>query len=112
VGNTHWELVAIAEEPVAAAGQKPAFFRLNLDNGRVLGFGGCNGFFGSVTSEGSTLTFSKVGATLMACQDGMETEKAFMSVLDSTTEYDLTGSTLILRANDRDLATFKTRYFK
>lgn len=111
--NTHWELVAIDGNPVAAAvRQKPPYLRINRENGRVIGFGGCNSFFGSVVADGAALEFKKVGATMMACADEMETETAYLGALDLTTGYDLVGDTLTLKTGERNLAIFEARYFK
>lgn len=45
------------------------------------GSGGCNKFTGGYAIDGDRLTLSQIGATMMACIDGMETEAAFLKAL-------------------------------
>jgi copper homeostasis protein (lipoprotein) len=47
----------------------------------VSGSGGCNRFTGSYELNGERLTFGETAGTMMACIEGMETEKEFFAAL-------------------------------
>lgn len=52
-------------------------------NGRISGYGGCNGYYGSYSIDDNVLTLDDVATHLMACSGRliMETESAYISVL-------------------------------
>jgi heat shock protein HslJ len=80
--GTYWKLVLLGNEPVAAAEkQREAHFVLHPSDKRVSGSGGCNRLAGSYKLEGDGLTFGKLAATMMACPQGMETERNFLAAL-------------------------------
>jgi putative lipoprotein len=58
------------------------------DDGKINGTTGCNRFFGGYVQAGTTVTFTGVGATEMACmEDGvMAQESAFLAILQGETE--------------------------
>lgn len=81
--------------------------------GEVVGFGGCNNFFGSYTQEGQALTFGPLASTKKFCQGKMEAETAFLQSVQNTRQYEAThlamtfidenGETLLqLRRKDWD----------
>jgi len=84
---------------------KVAHFMLDPDDRRVYGNGGCNGFFGTVTTEeNDRIRFSDIASTLMACENS-DTEWAFFEVLEMTDSYHLQGNTLqLFRARMAPLA--------
>jgi heat shock protein HslJ len=59
------------------------------DEGVVSGSGGCNSFFGSYTAaDDGTLTIDEpLGSTMMACEQGMEQEAAFLAALPTVTSF-------------------------
>ena len=80
--GTYWKLVLLGNEPVAAAEkQREAYFILHPADKRVSGSGGCNRLAGSYKLESDRLTFGKIAATMMACLQGMETERNFLAAL-------------------------------
>ncbi|MEZ4875375.1 MAG: META domain-containing protein [Flavobacteriaceae bacterium] len=67
-----------------------------LDKG-VSGNTGCNRFFGNYTLDLYALSFSEIASTEMACdQPIMDTENAFISVLNNTGSYALQNGELVL----------------
>ena len=64
--------------------------------GPVAGFAGCNRYFGAYEKQGSSLTFGPIGATRMACVDGMETEDRFLKMLEQVRSWKLQGQQLLL----------------
>ena len=103
--NTYWKLLEIDGKPVVTPeGMREAHMVLSLDETRVNGNAGCNGFFGSFEVSDNRLEFSALGATMMACPEGMETEHAFLQALDQTTRFAISGAILTLFADDLALA--------
>lgn len=69
------------------------------DEGALYGSGGCNRFIGSwEQGDGSTLTLTPSGTTLMACDEPIANqETAFLAALSSTVSYRLDDDELELR---------------
>ena len=95
--DTYWLLTALGEKPVAPADtQRAAHIILRGDSKQVNGSGGCNRMFGVYELNGDALRFSGVGATKMACKDGMDTETAFLPLLMHVAKYRVDGQKLEL----------------
>lgn len=109
--NTRWKLTALSSLPKGL----PALTRdvfLQLDTGRIKGHGGCNNYFGSYTTLGSTLRFPDVSRTEMYCEEAMEIENKLFEALDNTTHYRITGTKLELLKGQEVLATFEALYLQ
>ena len=82
---------------------------------RVKGNAGCNRFFGGYGTEergeDQGITFGRMGATMMACVDGMDTERAFLDALENTDRYVITGQTMAIYRGDTILARFEAVHF-
>lgn len=108
--DTHWELLELNGTPVATPpGGKAPYLELNSKKASAYGFGGCNRFFGSYRSSGQTLELGALGATRMACPDGMDREQELFAALDSVTRYEIQGSKLLLFADSKLVARFEAR---
>ena len=86
VQGTSWTLVSINGEPPSA---DPAP-TLTFDDARnVSGSAGCNTYTGSATVEGSSISFSPLASTRMACPDAAVTaqETAFLAALGEVEAY-------------------------
>ena len=71
-------------------------------DGRVTGFAGCNDFFGSFVATDKTLEIGPLGATRKACPAPiMQQETAFLAAIESTTDYYIDGSKLVLGDGER-----------
>lgn len=106
LAGKEWVLVELNGSPIAES-PKPATLNLTTDN-KINGHGGCNRYFGSyeILPE-KRIRFSGVGATKMACMQGMDTEQALFAVFSQADSYSLTGSTLSLdQGRDTALARF------
>lgn len=77
----------------------------DIEKNRFSGSGGCNRIMGYVTAEGDRLKFGRVASTLMACKNS-DLEKEFLSALESTVNYKITGNQLILSNPDKELLVF------
>ena len=107
---TYWKLTALGNTPVnvAESAREPHII-LQADS-KMNGSGGCNRMFGSYTVSGDALSFSGVGATKMACQDGMDVETAFLPSLQRVAKYRITGQHLeLLDASGALVARFDAK---
>ena len=107
--RTRWRLVHVEDRPVKAPpSPRQAHLVFDADSGRVTGAGGCNRLSGAYERRGDELTFSKMAGTMMACADGMETEKAFLRALTKVKSFRIEEQNLELRDADGNvLARFE-----
>jgi heat shock protein HslJ len=83
--NTYWKLVRLGDDEVAAVpNQREAHFILHRATRHFSGAGGCNRMTGNYDVEGDRLTFDRVITTMMACAEGMESERKFLAALRQT----------------------------
>ncbi len=77
---TYWKLTYLGDQPIPVVrwAHEPHVI-LHPDTRRASGAGGCNRFTGSYEVNGDRLAFGETAATMMACLEGMETEKAFFA---------------------------------
>ncbi len=98
--NTYWKLTELAEGQVETVdNQREAHFVLHTDNQRVAGATGCNQLMGNYALDEQQIAFQQLATTMMACQDGAETERAFLTALNQTDSWEINGETLTL-SND------------
>jgi heat shock protein HslJ len=101
--DTSWELVSygppddqtevIADSQVTLAFPSPS---------QIEGNGGCNGYGGSYTVEGDTISISDVVSTLMACEDDAVTqqESTYFQALSAAERYEISGSGLVIYTSE------------
>jgi copper homeostasis protein (lipoprotein) len=83
--NTDWTLTRVGDKTVAAgAGQRAPHFVLHAATRRVSGSAGCNRLLGRYEAEDTSLTFSDVASSRMACASGMDVERQFLAALRVT----------------------------
>ena len=62
---------------------------------------------------GDTLRFGKMAGTMMACVDGMDTEKAFLDALGQVNKWKITGQHLeLFDAAGKLVARFEARHIQ
>jgi len=112
--NTYWKLIHLGNRPVTMASkQQEPHFALNSETRRVGGSGGCNRIMGGYELNGDSLTFKQMAGTMMACPEGMDTEKAFLQALSQATNWKITGQHLELyNAAGNTIASFEAVYTK
>lgn len=87
---------------------RPIGFELQETENRIVGFGGCNNFFGTYSlTQPDKIDFSPIGATKMACLMTTFNENDFFAVFDKTTHYNIRDGILTLFQGDKELATLK-----
>ncbi|HJY78068.1 MAG TPA: META domain-containing protein [Burkholderiales bacterium] len=112
--NTYWRLDWLAGAAVSTApGAREPHFVLHRDGRRVTGSGGCNRFTGSYDLSGERLSFGKMAGTMMACQESMETERAFLQALGKAQTALVREQQLeLLDAAGNTLARFEAVHFR
>jgi len=107
LNGEQWNLTHLNGQPVR---DTKAFIEINTDNKRLSGNGGCNSMFGSVTATNSSINFSRIGSTRMACTDRgvMRLENEFIRTLERVTGYQTNGRMLKLFRGRRLVAQFKS----
>lgn len=77
-------------------------------DGSISGLGACNRYFGSASIKGSTVSFSGIGATMMACAPAlMDQERKLFDALNKAASFRFEQDKLFLvDAEGRDLARF------
>jgi uncharacterized lipoprotein YbaY/heat shock protein HslJ len=108
--NLRWVPTQIAGSRVTIPEQqREPWIMLDPRSKRVSGSGGCNRVSGSFQASRDTLRFSRMTSTLMACPV-LETETAFLRVLEETRRYRVLGRTLeLLDGDGRLLARLEER---
>jgi len=113
LAGTYWKLTYLEGARVAAQpGQREPHLVLRAAEGQVQGFAGCNGFFGGYEIRDGGIRFSRMGATMMACREGMETEDAFLKALAAADRHEIVGEYLLLYQGDRLVARFEAVYLR
>jgi putative lipoprotein len=112
--DTYWKLTNLGKAMVSIASQqKEPYFILKSETRRVSGSGGCNRLMGSYELSGDHLKFRQMAGTLMACSEGMETEKAFLQALGQVNTWKITDQKLTLfDATGNLIACFEARPMK
>lgn len=90
-----WVLTAIGWDTPVPEGPRAT---IRFEGDRVMGNGGCNGFFGTVTSEApGRLAFSAMGTTMMACAEAtMDVETRFLRTLAEGSSYSFVAGRLVI----------------
>jgi heat shock protein HslJ len=110
VEDITWALLELNGKTITVeVNDKAPYLELNSKKASAYGFGGCNRFFGSYETTGKSLTFGAMGATRMACPDGMDQEQEFLAAIGSITRYEIHGSKLMLFADKALVARLEAR---
>lgn len=95
--NTYWKLVTLnGKDVVVQPNRREPSLILHPEGMRTEVYGGCNSFAGTYKLSGSSITFGPMAGTLMACPDGMDTEKDFTAALSAAHTYHIYGKHLDL----------------
>ncbi|HEU4827929.1 MAG TPA: META domain-containing protein [Gemmatimonadales bacterium] len=79
------------------------------DDGNAGGFSGCNSMGGPYTASRDSLRFGPMVMTMMACQDGMEVERAYAEALEKVVRFERRDATLELYDGAGLVARFRAR---
>lgn len=79
-----------------------------FNDGRVTGYTGCNRYFGSYETVGSSITVRELASTLKACAPAISAqEQRFLHGLMGATSYRMESGTWLLIADDRQRTRLK-----
>jgi copper homeostasis protein (lipoprotein) len=108
--DTTWALLELNGKTITVkVNDKAPYLELNSKKASAYGFGGCNRFFGSYETSGRSLSLGAMGATRMACPEGMDQEQEFLTALGTVTRYEIHGSKLMLFADKTLIARFEAQ---
>ena len=109
--NSYWKLTRLRDQPVIVAEQqREPYLILRPQGHRIGGSGGCNRMVGSYRVEGGSLTLGQIAGTMMACPDGMATERTFFEALGQVRSFKILGEHLeLFDAGGALLARFERR---
>lgn len=108
LASTYWKLTELANGQVKTVdNQREAHFVLHTDDQRVAGATGCNQLMGNYALEDQQIAFQQLATTMMACQDGADTERAFLTALNQTDTWEIDGNTLTLSDDAQPVAHFE-----
>lgn len=112
--DTYWKLTRLGDQPVLAGGlEREPHMVLHSRDPHVTGFGGCNRLTGGYALDGDAIAFTQMASTMMACADGEDLERAFISALQDVRSWRLIGHHLDLFDAVGNLAArFEARYFR
>lgn len=98
ISNTKWVLADNVK------GKTPT---LNIEGTKVNGNAGCNNYFGTLSTDAASGTFTaaQLGSTKMACEN-MSVEQNFMDMMQKVNKYVVSGSTLELYKDNLLLLKF------
>jgi heat shock protein HslJ len=105
--GTDWALVDLHDLPtIAGHSETHATFR--IDDGKLIGFTGCNRMSGPVTHSGDKVHFGPLATTKVACLDTNvgRVEAGFLTALNAATRQVIIGDTLNLLGPSGTLARF------
>jgi len=105
LAGTSWTLSTIQGFELEAT-RKPVTLIFEDSAGRFGGNGGCNGYGGAYTLEGSSLKLGQVLSTKMACMPGMKTENKLFELYTLVDHYRVSGDKLSLMQGEKVLAEF------
>ena len=107
--NTYFKALSL-NGAKAEVFEKEAYIRFDTKDA-ITGYLGCNGFFGSFTTQDKNISFENVGSTKMMCPN-MKTEDAFVNALQNTKTYEIKGETLnFFDEKGQKISTFEAVYF-
>jgi heat shock protein HslJ len=94
LSGTDWLLASVGTSPVASGINADLLFA----DENAGGFGGCNRFVASYTTDGvSTLVFGEIASTMMACDEATTTfEQSYVTALGTVASYAITDTGLDL----------------
>lgn len=110
LANGYWELIRMAEVPSIKTmdGDRKVGMSFNPGENQINGYSGCNSFFGSYVLNGSSISFSQMGSTKMACIRNVIDEQAFLTMFSQANKIMLEDKLLkLMDSNNIVLAVFQ-----
>jgi len=80
-----------------------------ITNGAISGNATCNTYTGTVKVDGAGIKISRIAATEMACETGMEQESQYLQALAEVSTWKIEGNTLTLSAENGNGLIFQAQ---
>ncbi|MCU7959169.1 MAG: META domain-containing protein [gamma proteobacterium symbiont of Bathyaustriella thionipta] len=108
--DTDWRLLAVGDYSLKPADTRSeAHLMMSAEGNKVSGSDGCNRFFGAWYGENEQLGFGAMGATRMACEQGLDIAHDYMQALQKVNRYEISGQQLDLFQGDQHLLRFQAK---
>lgn len=91
-----WTVVAYNDGQGSIVTVDDGSVRVSIADDQLTGNAGCNGFFGTITQDASSVTIGQLGATEMYCEGLMDREAAVMASLMASTQVEVADDGLVL----------------
>jgi putative lipoprotein len=91
-----WLVVEYNDGQGSLVGVDDGSVQVSIAGSELTGNAGCNGFFGPIVQDASTITVGPIGSTEMYCEGVMEREAAVMASLQASTQVQVDGTGLVL----------------
>jgi heat shock protein HslJ len=91
-----WVVVEYNDGKGSIVAVEDGLVQVSIAAGQLTGSAGCNGFFGPIVQDASTITVGPVGSTEMYCEGLMDREAAVMASLQASTQVQVDGTGLVL----------------
>lgn len=102
--GTTWQLTTFVTGDIAQSLINNTEINAEFAGGKLTGMAGCNSYFGDYTLSGDQLIISNVGATKIACEEGIMTQEIqYLSALQSAKAFEIKGESLALTHTDGQL---------
>jgi heat shock protein HslJ len=107
IEGTYWKAIELDGKPVPLRDSNREVYLLLQERGRVLGSDGCNRVAGTYEVKKTSVKFSDMVATRMACIDAGGVDVAFREALKSARRLTVAGEHLeLFDAKNRRVAVF------
>ncbi len=109
IADTEWKLVSYGSKSNPQKALPNVKATAKFSEGKITGKASCNNYFTSYEVDGSSLRItSPIGSTMMMCEeDVMLQETAFLSALETSKSYKISGNTLEIEYNGGTLTFTK-----
>jgi len=111
LAGTTWKLKLLNGKTVTRTAPRQRDVTIVFNDGRVSGHSGCNQMMGAYGTNGSsTLMFSQLAGTMMACEaTDMELEQQLLKILGTVNGYRFDGQQLLLLKDGVAVARYEAQ---
>ncbi len=109
----HWKLTHFSTQKIPSV-EEEIYFRLTQKSNEVIGYSGCNDFFGNYTldDKNNRLLFEQLSRTKKACINNPISENEIFNIFSNCTNYlKIDNFLILLDKNNSPLAIFESIYF-
>ena len=109
-----WQLTTILVDPIPrpVPDSLPVPLTVKFSEGKIEGFGGCNGFGGEYTKHDNHLSIGGLVHTEMYCEGRSQWEQLFLERLEASRTYRIEGEKLEIQSGDMGGLVFRLNWKK